>query len=332
VLVEFLSHLKTTTLCALAAFGIAASGALHAQSYPLKPVRLIVPTSPGGGSDFSARAIAPKLSEHLGQSVVIENRAGGGTIIGNELVAHAAPNGYTLLMGISSLTSIPYLYATVPYDVVRDLAPISQVMIVPHLLVAHPSLPVRTVKELIAFARTRPGQINFAAGSAGSNPHLAMELFNHVTGLKMVHVPFKGQGPAMTALLGGHTPLMVANLVSALPQVKAGRIRALGISSAKRSPVAPDIPTIAEAGVPGFEVVQWFGMLAPANTPRDIVAKLNAGVVRTLQDASVKERFLSDGAEPIGSTPEQFGAVIAADLRKWAKVIRDAGIKLDGGG
>jgi tripartite-type tricarboxylate transporter receptor subunit TctC len=322
---------RRSAICALAVFTIAQSGGLCAQTYPLKPVRLIVPTSPGGGSDFSARAISPKLSEYLGQPVVIENRAGGGTIIGNELVARAAPNGYTLLMGISSLTSIPYLYPTVSYDLTRDLAPISQVMIVPHLLVAHTSLPARNVKELVAFARTRPGQINFAAGSAGSNPHLAMELFNHSTGLKMLHVPFKGQGPAMTALLGGHTSLMMANLVSALPHTKSGRIRALGISSAKRAPVAPDIPTIAEAGVPGFEVVQWFGMLAPANTPRDIIGKLHAGVVRTLQDPSVKEHFVSDGAEPVGSTPEQFAAVIAADLKKWGKVIREARIKLDGG-
>ena len=322
---------RRAAICALTLLTIATSGSLSAQSYPVKPIRLIVPTSPGGGSDFSARAISPKLSEYLGQPIVIENRAGGGTIIGNELVARAAPNGYTLLMGISSLASIPYLYATVPYDLARDLAPISQIMTVPHLLVAHPSLPARNIKELVAFARSRPGQINFAAGSAGSNPHLAMELLSHMTGMKMVHVPYKGQGPAMTATLGGHTSLMMASLVAALPHVKGGRIRALGISSAKRAAVAPEIPTIAEAGVPGFEVVQWFGMFAPANTPRDIIARLNTGIVRTLQDPGVKEHFVSDGAEPVGGTPEQFAAVIAADLKKWARVIRDARIKLDGG-
>ncbi|MGZ8212726.1 MAG: tripartite tricarboxylate transporter substrate binding protein [Burkholderiales bacterium] len=301
------------------------------QAYPAKPVRLVVPTSPGGGTDFSARAIGPKLAEILGQPVVIENRAGGGTIIGNELVARAAPNGYTLLMGISSLTTIPYLYAKIPYDVTKDLAPVSQVVTVPHLLVAHPSLPVRSVKELIAFARARPGQLNFGAGSAGSNPHLAMELFNHLNGLKMVHVPFKGQGPAMTDVLGGHTSLMMANLLSALPHAKTGRLRAFGVSSAKRASVAPSIPAIAESGMPGFEVVQWFGVLAPANTPPEIILKVHSAVVRALQDPMVRDRFVHDGAEPIGGTPEEFAAVIRSDLAKWGKVIKEAGIKLAGG-
>ena len=305
-------------LLVLTACGITASGIAHAQTYPSRPVRLVVPTSPGGGTDFSARAIAPKLGELLRQSVVVENRAGGGTIIGNELVARAPPNGYTLLMGISSITSIPYLYPKLPYDVETDLAPISQVVTVPHLLIAHPSVPARNVKELITFARTRPGQINVAAGSAGSNPHLAMELFNHTARLKMVHVPFKGQGPALT------------NLLSALPHAKNGKVRVYGVTSAVRATVAPDIPTIAEAGVPGFEVVQWFGVLAPAATPRDVSAKLHAAIVRTLQDPAVRNQFVNDGAEPIGSTPEQFASVISADLKKWQKVIRDAGIKLDG--
>ncbi len=317
-------------LLVLTACGITTSGIAHAQTYPSRPVRLVVPTSPGGGTDFSARAIAPKLGELLRQSVVVENRAGGGTIIGNELVARAPPNGYTLLMGISSITSIPYLYSKLPYDVETDLAPISQVVTVPHLLIAHPSVPARNVKELITFARTRPGQINVAAGSAGSNPHLAMELFNHTARLKMVHVPFKGQGPALTSLLGGHTSLMMANLLSALPHAKNGKVRVYGVTSAVRATVAPDIPTIAEAGVPGFEVVQWFGVLAPAATPRDVSAKLHAAIVRTLQDPAVRNQFVNDGAEPIGSTPEQFASVISADLKKWRKVIRDAGIKLDG--
>jgi tripartite-type tricarboxylate transporter receptor subunit TctC len=323
---------------ALAACVMAASVSVHAQSpvpadknYPVKPVRMIVPTSPGGGTDFTARAIAPKLSELLGQQIVVENRAGGGTIIGNELAARAAPNGYTLLMGISSLTSIPYLYSKVPYDVLKDLAPISQVVTVPHLLVAHPSLPARSVKQLVALARTRPGQINFGAGSAGSNPHLAMELFNHMNGIKMVHVPFKGQGPALSDVLGGHTSLMMANVLSALPHAKSGKLRALGVSSAQRAAVAPTIPTIAEAGVPGYEVVQWFGVFAPAATPQEIVTRVHTAVVRALQDPTVRERFVSDGAEPIGNTPEQFAAVIRADLAKWARVIRDARIRLDGG-
>jgi tripartite-type tricarboxylate transporter receptor subunit TctC len=317
-------------LCGLAGF-VTVSGATHAQSYPAKPVRLIVPTSPGGGTDFSARAIAPRLGEHLGQPIVVENRAGGGTLIGNELVARAAPNGYTLLMGISSLASIPHLYSKVPYDLTTDLVPISQVVTVPHLLIGHPSIPARTVKELIAFARARPGEINYSAGSSGSNPHLAMELFNHTARLKMVHVPFKGQGPALTSLLGGHTSLMMANLLSGLPHAKVGRVRAFGVSSAARASAAPDIPTIAEAGMPGFQVVQWFGVLAPAGTPREIITKIHGGVVRTLQDPTVRNHFISDGAEPVGSTPEQFAAVIRSDLHRWQKVIKEAGIKLDSG-
>ena len=313
----------------LAAFVLTSTPVVNAQSYPVKPLRLIVPTSPGGGTDFSARALAPKLSEILGQQVVVENRAGGGTIIGNEAVARAAPNGYTLLMGISSIASIPYLYAKLPYDVLADLTPVSQVVSVPHLMVAHPSLPARSVKELIAFARKRPGEINYGAGSAGSNPHLAMELFLFMTGVKMVHVPFKGQGPALSDLLGGHTMVMMANVLSALPHAKAGRMRAYGVSSAKRTAVAPEIPTIAEAGVPGYEVVQWFGVLAPAATPRDVVAKLHSTMVRVLQDPAVRERFRSDGADPVGNTPGEFAAVIQADLKKWNRVIRDTGIRLE---
>jgi tripartite-type tricarboxylate transporter receptor subunit TctC len=319
---------KRAVLCC--GLAMMASAFACAQPYPAKPVRLIVPTSPGGGTDFSARTIAPKLSELLGQSVVVENRAGGGTIIGNELVARSAPNGYTLLMGISSLTSIPYLHAKVPYDLVTDLAPVSQVVTVPHLLVAHPSLPVRSVKELVTLAKAHPGQVNFGAGSAGSNPHLAMELFNHMAGIRMVHVPFKGQGPAMSDLLGGHTSLMMANLLSALPHAKAGRLRALGVSSARRARVAPEIPTLAEAGVRGFEVVQWFGVLAPAQTPPDIIARVHAALAHTVRDPAISERFISDGAEPIGSTPDEFAGVIRADLRKWSRIIKDAGIRLDG--
>jgi len=310
-----------------AALLLVATATAHAQGYPTRPVRLIVPTSPGGGTDITARMIAPKLSEYLGQQVVVDNRAGAGTIIGNELVARAAPDGYTLLMGISSLTIIPHIHAKLPFDVGKDYAPVSQVVRVPNILVSHPSLPARSVKELIGFARTRPGQLNFGAGSAGSNPHLAMELFLSMTGLKMVHVPYKGQGPALIDLLAGHVSLMMASILSALPHVKNGRLRAYGVTSTKRAAVAPDVPAIAEAGVPGYEVVQWFGILAPANTPREIIVKVHAGVVRAVQDPAIRERFISDGAETVGSTPEEFAAVIRADLSKWSKVIKNAGIK-----
>jgi len=306
---------------------LAASAVAHAQGYPSRPVRLIVPTSPGGGTDISARMLAPKLSEYLGQQIVVDNRPGASTMIGVELVARAAPDGYTLLMGISSLAIAPYIQTKVPYDAVKDFAPVSQVVVLSNLMVSHPSLPARAVKELVAFARTRPGQINFAAGSVGSNPHLAMELFLSMTGLKMVHVPYKGQGPALIDLMAGHVSLSMANMLSALPHVKNGRLRAIGVTGAKRASVAPGIPTIAEAGVPGYEVVQWFGVLAPAHTPRDIIARLHVGIVRAVQDPAIRERFSGDGAETVGSTPEEFAAVIRADLSKWSKVIKDAGIK-----
>ena len=306
---------------------LAASAVAHAQGYPSRPVRLIVPTSPGGGTDISARMIAPKLAEYLGQQIVVDNRPGASTMIGVELVARAAPDGYTLLMGISSLAIAPYIQTKVPYDAVKDFAPVSQVVVLSNLMVSHPSLPARAVKELVAFARTRPGQINFAAGSVGSNPHLAMELFLSMTGLKMVHVPYKGQGPALIDLMAGHVSLSMANMLSALPHVKNGRLRAIGVTGAKRASVAPGIPTIAEAGVPGYEVVQWFGVLAPAHTPRDIIARLHVGIVRAVQDPAIRERFSGDGAETVGSTPEEFAAVIRADLSKWSKVIKDAGIK-----
>ena len=316
-------------LCALTACLIAASTAADAQDYPTRAIRLIVASSPGGGTDITARMIAPKLSEYLGRQVVVENRAGGGTNVGVEFVARSAPDGYTLWMCVSSLAILPYILPRVPYDAVKDFAPVSQVVVLPNIMVSHPSLPVRSVKELIAFARTRPGQLNFAAGSGGSNPHLAMELFLSMTGLKIVHVPYKGQGPALIAVVAGEVSLMMANVLSALPQVRIGRIRAHGVTSLKRATVAADVPTIAEAGVPDYEVVQWFGILAPANTPRDIIAKLHAGTVRAVQDPAIKEHFISDGGETIGNTPEEFAAVIRADLKKWGKVVKDVGIKPD---
>ncbi len=315
--------------CMLTACLIAAAAATCAQDYPTRPVRLIVPTAPGGGTDISARLIAPKLSEYLGQTVVVENRAGGNTSVGVEFVAKSPHDGYTLLMGISSIAINPHTQSKVPYDPVKDFAPVTQVVVVPLILVSHPSLPTRSLKELIAFARTRPGQLNYGTGSVGSNPHLAMELFLSMAGIKVVHVPYRGQGPAMIDLVAGHLQLMMANLLTALPHVRNGRARAYGVSSIKRSNVAPEIPTIAEAGVPGYEVVQWFGVLAPANTPRDIIARLHAATVRVLQDPSIKDRFVSDGADTIGNTPDEFAAVIRADLKKWGKMVKDAGIKPD---
>jgi tripartite-type tricarboxylate transporter receptor subunit TctC len=316
---------RKTALALLVTLGAAAA---HSQPYPLKPVRVVVPTSPGGGSDIASRTLAPKLAEYLGQQFVIEHRPGAGTLIGMEVVARAAPNGYTLLMGISSLAIIPHLQPKLSFDVTKDFAPITQLVANPNMLVSHPSLPPRSVKELIAFVRARPEQVNYAAGSAGSNPHLAMELLAHTAGVSFVHVPYKGQGPAMSDVIGGHVSLMMANMMSALPHVRSGRLRALGITSAERAKVALEIPTVAEAGVRGYEVVQWFGLLAPAGTPREIVMTLHGATTRALQDPAVQQRFAADAGTPIGNTPEQFSAVIHADLKKWGNVIKAAGIRV----
>lgn len=295
--------------------------------YPTRAVRLIVPSSPGGGTDISARILAPQLTQFLGQQVVVENRPGAGTMIGGEAVARAAPDGYTLLMGISTLAINPAMYKKVSYDALKDLAPISQAVALSNVLVIHPSLPSRNLKEFIAFARARPGQINFASAGVGTSPHLSMELFLVLANLKMLHVPYKGSGPGVTDLIAGHVPVMMPNMLSAQPHIKSGRIRALGVTGTKRAPGADDIPTIAEAGLPGYEAVQWYGVLAPAATPRDIITKLHAGVVRALQNPDVRQRLLNDGAEPVGSSPEEFAIYLRSETTKWAKVIKAAGIK-----
>jgi tripartite-type tricarboxylate transporter receptor subunit TctC len=299
----------------------------QAQTYPTRAVRLIVPSSPGGGTDISARILAPQLTQFLGQQVVVENRPGAGTMIGGEAVARAAPDGYTLLMGISTLAINPAMYKKVPYDALKDLAPISQAVALSNVLVIHPSLPSRNLKEFIVFAKTRPGQLNFASAGVGTSPHLSMELFLVLAKLKMLHVPYKGSGPGVTDLIAGHVPVMMPNMLSAQPHIKSGRLRALGVTGTKRAPGADDIPTIAEAGVPGYEAVQWYGVLAPAGTPNDIITKLHAGVVRALQNPDVKKRLLNDGAEPVGSSPAEFAAYIRSETDKWAKVIKAAGIK-----
>jgi len=314
---------------ALVAAASLAAGASFAQTYPTKLVRLIVPTAPGGGTDISARLIAPKLSEFLGQQVLVENRAGGNTAVGNEFVARSPADGYTLLMGISSITINLHTQSKPPYDAIKDFVPITQVVIVPLVLTSHPSLPPRNLKELIAFTRARPGQLNYGTGSVGSNPHLAMELFLAMAKLKVTHVPYRGIGPAMIDLVAGQVQLMMANILAALPHMRNARILAHGVSSAKRSTVIPEVPTIAEAGVPGYEVVQWFGILAPAGTPHEIVARLHSASIRALQDPQVKQRFLADGGETVGNSPEEFAAIIRSDLAKWGKLVKAAGIQPD---
>ena len=297
------------------------------QAYPVKPVRVVVPSSAGGGTDIVARIIVPELSKRLGQQVIVDNRPGAGTMIGIEIVAKSPPDGYALLMTPSTLAINSALYKKVPYDPVRDFAPITELISSPSIIVVHPSVPVKSIKELIAFARARPGQLNYASAGTGTYPHMTMELFLSMAKLKMVHIPYKGTGPAMIDMLAGHTAVMAGTVLSVMPHVRAGRLRPLGITSQARSPVVPEIPTIAESGLPGFESVQWYGFLAPARTPREIVTRLHAETTRILQQPETKERFAGDGADPAGNTPEEFARFIQSELVKWAKVARGAGIE-----
>ena len=295
------------------------------QQYPVRPIRLIVGAVPGGGQDITARIIAQKLGEYLGQPVVVENKAGAATMISGETVAHAAPNGYTLWLTASAMAINPSMYKKVPYDTVKDFAPISQVITMPNVLVVHPSLPVKSVKEFISYAGSRPGQINYASAGVGTAPHLSMELFLSMTGLKMVHVPYKGG--QVTEVVSGYVPVMMMNTLMAVPFIRSGTLRALGVTSSERAASVPDIPTIAEAGVPGYEAVQWYGILAPAGTPREIITILHGAIVRALKDPGVRKLLMNDGAEPIGTSPEEFSAFIHSEMDKWAKIIRGAGIE-----
>jgi tripartite-type tricarboxylate transporter receptor subunit TctC len=308
-----------------ALLSVAAATATAQQGYPARAIRLVVPSAPGGSTDITARILAPKLSEYLGQQVVLENRAG--TFIGVEAVARSAADGYTLLTGISSLAINPAVYRKMPYDALKDFAPITQTVALPSVLLTHPSLPAKSVKELVVLAKTRPGQINFASSGVGSNPHLTMELFLSMAGIRMLHVPYKGSGQGIIDVLAGHVPVMSPAMPTAISYIRAGRLRALGVSGAKRSNAAPDIPTIAEAGVPGYEATQWFGLLAPSGTPRPIVERLHHETVRALKEPNVRDRLVADGSDPVGSTPEEFAAYLRAETVKWAKVVKDVGIK-----
>lgn len=306
---------------------LAAATFAHAQTYPSKPVRLIVPYPPGGPTDFVGRAIGQKLTEAWGQTIVVENRAGAASAVGTEVAARSPADGYTLLLGTSAGFSInPALGGKLPYDPERDFAPISLLVINPQILVVHPSLPVRSVKELIALARARPGQLNYASVGNASPQHLGMEMLMSMTGIDMLHVPYKGTAPAVTDILAGNVSLMFNSMPSVLPQVHAGRLRGIAVGSATRSPAAPDIPTVAEAGVPGFEYVTWYGLFAPAGTPRETVGRLNAQIVRILSDPDIAKRFSTQGAEPASSTPEQLAQYRRGEFERWKKLI--AGMKL----
>ena len=316
---------------ALIAVALSALNApVHAQTnYPNRPVRLIVPQSPGASTDLTARLVAQKLSGALGQQVVVDNRLGAGSIVGTELVAKATPDGYTLLVVASSITLNPTLHKNLPFDPIRDLAPITQLSAFPNILVVHPTVPVKTVKDFIALAKAKPGSLNYGSSGVATSTHLATELFKYMTGIDMVHVPYKGGGPAVQALLGGQVQLNFATIVSVLPHMRSGKLRGIAVTTAKRSPAAPDIPTIAESGVPGYDHGPWNGFLAPAKTPRAVIARLNEETARILQLPETKAVLNNEGAEPVGNKPEEFGAIIREETAKWAKVIKAAGIKAD---
>jgi tripartite-type tricarboxylate transporter receptor subunit TctC len=305
---------------------VVAAAAAMAQAYPSKPVRMIAASSPGSAVDIVARIVAQKLGEQMGQQVIVDNRAGAGGNLGAELAAKAAPDGYTLFMGTPAHAINTGLYRKLNYDLVRDFAPVSQVTSGQYVVVVHPSLPVKSIRELIALARAKPGQLNYASAGTGNATHLAGELFSSAARVKLVHVPYKGSGPAVTDLVGGQVQLMFANLVAALPQVKTGRIRALAVTGQTRAAAAPDLPTVIEAGVPGYVVTSWFGVFVPAATPRELVVRLNVDLARTMGAPEVRERLAADGAEPTVGTPEQFAAFVKAEIARWTKVIKNAGI------
>jgi len=288
-----------------------------------------VPQSPGASTDTTARLIAQRLTTALGQTVLVDNRPGAGSVIGTEVVAKATPDGHTLLVVASSITLNPILHKNLSWDPIRDFAPITQLSSFPNILVVHPAVPVKTVKDVIALAKAKPGALNYGSAGTATGTHLSAELFKHMTGTDMVHVPYKGGGAAMPALMGGQVQLMFATTVSALPHVRAGKLRAIAVTSPKRSPSAPDVPTIAESGVPGYDHTPWNGFLAPAKTPRAIVARLNEETARILHTPDTKAIFMNEGAEPVGNKPEEFGAIIKSEIAKWGKVIQAAGIKAD---
>jgi len=324
----FLSTRRTFTLAAASALGLLALTPLaaQAQAFPTKAITIIVPFSAGGTTDILARVLGQFISKDLGQPVIIDNRAGAGGNIGTQLVARAAPDGYTILMGTVGTHAINQsLYPKLAFDPIKDFAPLTRVALVPNLLVANPAQPFKTVKELMAYAKANPGKVTFGSSGSGTSIHLSGELFKQMAGVDIQHVAYKGSAPAVNDLLGNHIAIMFDNMPSAIGHVKAGKLRPLAVTTAQRSPALPDVPTIAEAGVPGYEATSWFGLLAPARTPAPVVARLNAAILKALADPDVKKKLLEQGAEPAGETPAQFAAFIASETVKWGKIVKQSG-------
>ena len=302
----------------------------YAQPYPAKPIRMIVGYPPGGGTDIVGRMMAQKFSENFGHTVIVDNRGGATGNIGTELAARATPDGYTLLMGNVAPNAINVsLFKKIAFDPVNDFAPVSLVALTPNMLVVHPSVPVKNIKDLIALAKAKPGAYNYASAGIGSSSHLAGALFGILTGTNIVHVPYKGGGPAMVDVLAGQMQLYFGTMPGVMPHVKSGKLRPVAVTSDKRSQTLPEFPTIAESGVTGYEAATWYGLLAPAQTPRAIVERLHREVVKILGVAEMRDRLVAQGFEPVGGTPEQFGAYIKTEIAKWGKVIREAGIRAE---
>lgn len=314
----------------LAALAFAATSSALAQTFPTKPVRIIVAFPPGGGVDIVARAMGPKLTEIWGQPIVVDNRPGASGVIGTEVAARSAPDGHTLFLGtLGNLTANQYLYPKMPVDPLRELAPLTQVVAVHFVMVAHPSLPAKSVKELITLARAHPGQINYSSSGPGGAPHLGVELFKSMAKVSLTHIPYKGSGPSFVDLLAGQVSLTCDSLLQSLPYIKGGRLRALAVLGAKRSPLLPDVPTVGET-VPGYELTNWFGYTVAAATPRELINRLYTDVSKVLQQPDFRERITNMGANVVGSTPEQFGAFMKSESAKWGRVIREANIKAEG--
>jgi len=306
---------------------LAAASTASAQSYPHRPVRFIVPFAPGGTTDIVARFVAQKLSEDLGQQLVLDNRGGAGGVIGTDLTAKAAPDGYTIMLNHVGVAYNVTMYTSLPYDPVRDLAPISLVGLTPNVLVVNTALPVKTVKDLVALGKAKPAQIPYGSGGVGSSAHLAVEMFQQLSGTKFVHVPYKGAGPALTETIGGQVQFMIATMPAAAGHIRSNKLRALGVSGNKRSPAFPELPTIAEAGVPNYEYTTWYGILAPAKTPQPIVDRLQSAIHKSLADPALREKLQQSGMEPESNSPAEFMALLKQDIARWGKIIRAAGIQ-----
>lgn len=305
------------------------SGVAAAQSYPSKPIRLIVPYPPGGATDPIARQMAQKLSESMGQQIIIDNKPGAGTTIGADFVAKSPPDGYTMLLNSSAHAVTPHLYKNMPYDTLRDFAPITLLCHLHYVLVVNPQLPVNSIMELVAYAKARPGKLNYSSSGAGTATHLSMELLNSMAGMQMHHIPFKGSAAATMSLLANETQVLIDSVLLQLPQVKAGKLRALGLTGTQRTPLAAEIPTIAEAGVAGFATDSWIAFFAPAATPREIITRLNAEFIKAINVPEVRERLVNQGLGPVGSTPEALGSFVQAELAKWGKIAKESGARID---